>query len=190
MPDKANGKGARIVRALDRGADLLSQAAAFLATIAMLASLALVVFGIAARYLLKTPQSWSDELVGYLLVGIVMFAATDALRKGEHIAIDILTGRLKPAGRRLVALLGLATVALFALLMIDKGWEMVAFSRMVDMHSNQDLGAPLWVVQLMIPVGGILLLISAVTLFLRELIGDPVFEDSHLQNGPVQRGLD
>jgi TRAP-type C4-dicarboxylate transport system permease small subunit len=181
--------GVRIARALDRGAAFVSDLAARLATIAMLASLLVVVFGICARYFADRPQSWADELVGYLLVAIVMFAATDALRENEHIAIDILTSKLKPVGKRIVALLGLLTVGLFAALLISKGWEMVSFSKMVGLNSNQDLGAPLWVVQSLIPLGGILLLLSAATLFLRVLVGDEVFEPPG-EVGAVQRGLD
>jgi len=189
LPTSSSTKGARLARALDRGAEFFSNVAAVIATIAMLISLALVVFGICARYFVGRPQSWSDELVGYLLVAIVMFATTDALRQNEHIAIDILTSKLKPAGQRIVALLGLLSVALFALLLIHKGWEMVSFSKMVGLASNQDLGAPLWVVQSLIPIGGVLLLLSATSLFLRVLAVDDVFEPPG-EVGAVQRGLD
>lgn len=189
MTERAISTGARIARALDRGAAFLSNAAAIVATAAMLVSLGLVVFGICARYFAGRPQSWSDELVGYLLVGIVMFATTDALRHNEHIAIDILTSKLKPAGQRIVAQLGLIAVGLFAGLLIHKGWEMVSFSKMVGMASNQDLSMPLWVVQSLIPIGGVLLLLSAASLFLRVLAGDEVFEAPG-EVGAVQRGLD
>lgn len=189
MSVRTESGGARLARALDRGAAWVSEAAAYLATIAMLASLVLIVFGICARYFAGQPQSWSDELVGYLLVAIVMFAATDALRQNEHIAIDILTGKLKPMGQRIVALFGLVAVALFALLLIFKGWEMASFSKMVGLASNQELGAPLWVVQALVPLGGVLLLLSACTLFLRVLVGDQVFEAPG-EVGAVQRGLD
>ncbi len=189
LPNEPQWGGGGVVRALDRAAAFVSDLAARLATIAMLLSLALVVFGICARYFAGRPQSWSDEMVGYLLVAIVMFAATDALRENEHIAIDILTGKLKPLGKRIVALAGLAAVALFALLLIFKGWEMASFSKMVGLNSNQDLGAPLWVVQSLVPLGGILLLLSAVTLFLRVLIGEEAFEAPG-EAGAVQRGLD
>ncbi len=189
MSTETTSGGARTARALDRGANFVSEAAAYIATIAMLLSLGLVVFGVCARYFAGHPQSWVDESVGYLLVAIVMFAATDALRQNEHIAIDILTSKLKPAGQRIVALVGLVSVALFAALLIFKGWEMVSFSKMVGLRSNQDLGAPLWVVQTLVPLGGVLLLLSAITLFLRVLAGDEVFEAPG-EVGAVQRGLD
>src|SRR6185369_520779 len=156
MTVPSSSSGARIARALDRGAAFASNAAAILATLAMLASLILVVFGVCARYFAGRPQSWADEMVGYLLVAIVMLATTDALRQNEHIAIDILTSKLKPAGQRIVALIGLITVGLFAGLLIYKGWEMVSFSKMVGLASNQDMGAPLWVVQSLVPIGGVL----------------------------------
>jgi TRAP-type C4-dicarboxylate transport system permease small subunit len=189
MTERPISTGARIARALDRGAAFLSNAAAVLATVTMLASLALVVFGICARYFAGQPQSWVEEMVSYLLVAIVMFATTDALRQNEHIAIDILTSKLKPAGQRIVALVGLISVGLFAALLIHKGWEMVSFSKMVGMASNQAMGTPLWIVQSLIPIGGLLLLLSTASLFLRVLAGDEVFEAPG-EVGAVQRGLD
>jgi TRAP-type C4-dicarboxylate transport system permease small subunit len=189
MADRSISTGARLARALDRGAAFLSNLAALIATLGMLVSLALVVFGICARYFAGRPQSWTEELTSYLVVAIVMFATTDALRQNEHIAIDILSSKLKPAGQRIVALIGLFTVGLFAALLIFKGWEMVSFSKMVGMASNQDLGAPLWIVQSLIPIGGVLLLLSATGLFLRVLAGDQVFEAPG-EVGAVQRGLD
>ena len=45
---------------------------------------------------------------GYLLVASVMLAAADALFGGEHIAVDIVTERLAPRGKRIAFLFGLA----------------------------------------------------------------------------------
>ncbi|MGE3904682.1 MAG: TRAP transporter small permease [Reyranellaceae bacterium] len=170
--------GARIAaRAADRLSRLVSDAGIAVAGVAMLASLCLVVYGVVLRYGLNQPQTWLDELVGYLLVATVMLGACDALRKREHIAIDLMTARLGRRGRFAVAILGLVAVGLTAALFIDEGWETVAFSRMVDMRSTGYLAAPLWIVQSLIPLGGALLLLNAVTLLARLLSGDLAADD-------------
>jgi len=170
--------GARIAaRAADRLSRLVSDVGIAVAGLAMLASLGLVVYGVALRYGLNQPQTWLDEVVGYLLVATVMLGACDALRKREHIAIDLLTARLGRRARFLVAVLGLIAVGLTALLFIDEGWETVAFSKMVDMRSTGYLAAPLWIVQALIPLGGALLLLNATTLLARLLSGDLAADD-------------
>ena len=189
MAGQSASGGVRMARALDRGAWWISEIASYLATTAMLVSLGLVVFGVCARYFAGRPQNWSEDLVSYLLVAIVMFATTDALRENEHIAIDILTSKLKRTGQRIVALVGLVSVALFAGLLMFKGWEMVSFSKLFGRAFNNELELPMWTVQSLIPVGGLLLLLSAVSLFLRVLAGDEVFEAPG-EVGAVQRGLD
>ena len=148
----------RLVRGLAR----LGVAAAALS---LLASLVLIVYSVVMRYLLGRPAAWVDELVGYLLVACVMLAAADALLEGEHLAVDLLTERLSPHGKRLALLAGLVCVGLSALLLAVEGYDMVAFSAMVGLMSNGYMAVPMWVPQLLVPVGAILMLAAAIAAF-------------------------
>jgi TRAP-type C4-dicarboxylate transport system permease small subunit len=148
----------RIVRALAR-------AGIAVAAIALLASLALIAWSVVMRYAFDRPIAWIDELVGYLLVVSVMLAAADALQEGEHIAVDILTEKLAPRGRRVVLLIGFVAVAASALVLIAGGYDMVAFSKMVGLLSNGYLAMPMWIPQLAVPIGAALLLAAAIAGF-------------------------
>ncbi len=136
-----------------------------LAAAALLVSLALIAWSVVMRYLLNQPIAWVDELVGYLLVVSVMLAAADALQEGEHIAVDIVSERLAPRGRRVILLIGFVAVAISALLLVVEGWDMVAFSRMVNLLSNGYLAVPMWIPQLAVPVGAALLLLASIVGF-------------------------
>ena len=46
------------------------------------------------------PPVWTDDVVGFALVAIVLLAAAQSLRRGEHIGVDVLVGRLGPRGAR------------------------------------------------------------------------------------------
>lgn len=185
MSDTAGGAH-RTVRAVDRLSRLLSDIGIAISGLAMLVSLVLVIYGVVLRYALNRPQSWLDELVGYLLVATVMLGAADALRQREHIAIDIITGRLDHKKRFWVAVLALLCVAATAFLFIYEGWGAVAFSKMVDMRSTGHLDMPIWTMQLLIPVGGALLLLNAVTLLLRLLVNDLAVDDVAPASDPTQ----
>jgi C4-dicarboxylate transporter DctQ subunit len=119
-------------------------------------------YSVVMRYVANRPVPWADELAGYLLVATVMLAAADALLHGEHIAVDILTERLAARGRRRVVVGGLAAVAAAAALLAVEGADMVAFARMVDLRSNGYLAVPMWIPQLLVPVGAALLGAAAI----------------------------
>jgi len=133
-----------------------------LAAIALLTSLALIVYSVAMRYFVNQPQAWIDEAVGYLLVASVMLAAAAALRDGEHICVDIITEKLSSKGQRLIAFAGTIAVAVAAALVLVEGYGTVEFSRMVGLRSNGYLALPLWVPQLLIPIGAALLGLAAI----------------------------
>ena len=140
-----------------------------LASLALLGSLVAIGYSVVMRYVFGAPVAWTDELVGYLLVASVMLAAPDALLEGEHISVDIVTERLAARGRKIAYLAGLAAVAATALLLLVEGLRTVEFSHMVGLRSNGDLALPLWMPQLLIPVGALLLMLAALVAFLRGL---------------------
>lgn len=155
----------RVVRALARLGLALSAAA-------MLAALALIVYAVFERYVLDTPVPWTDELVGYLLVAMVMLAAADALLEGEHISVDILTERLGPRGKRVTLIVGLVASAATGLLILLEGLGMVSFARMVGLRSNGYLATPMWVPQALVPIGGALLVAASLAALWRAWRGD------------------
>jgi TRAP-type C4-dicarboxylate transport system permease small subunit len=150
---------------IDRFVRALARLGIALAASALLASMFLIGYSIVMRYFLNQPAAWVDELAGYLLVAAVMLAAADALLEGEHIAVDILTERLSARGRRWTVLGGLIAVALSALLLTVEGADMVGFSRMVGLMSNGYLAVPMWIPQLLVPIGAALMLAAAVIAF-------------------------
>lgn len=165
---------------LTRGAARLALG---LSAAALLASLVVIVYGVVRRYVFNTPVAWTDELVGYLLVASVMLAAADALFGGEHIAVDIVTERLAPRGKRVAFLFGLAAVAATAMLLLAEGIGMVQFSHQVGLRSNGYLALPLWIPQLLVPLGALLLLLAAIVSFVAAWRGQQV---SHGHATPVQ----
>lgn len=159
-----------------RAIRLLTDAAAAIAAASVLVMLALVAYSVAMRYFWDAPKVWVDEVVGFMLVGSVMFAVAEALRRGEHISIDLLTERLGPRGKRAAAVFALLAVLAFAAALLWEGRETVAFARMLGLMTEGYVTLPLWILQLMVPIGGALLLLAAIAELLRIAAGLPPAE--------------
>jgi C4-dicarboxylate transporter, DctQ subunit len=176
----------RSARAIDRAVGLACAVGAVLAAALLLASFALVVYAVVMRYFLNQPVPWSDELVGYLLVAVVMFAAADALRRGEHIAVDLVTSRLGPRAQRFVAGAGLVAVAIAGLALAVGGWQTASFTKMLGIVSTGYLTMPMHLPQLLIPIGGVLLTVAAAGGLVRLVCGEsPVVAAPRGEHVPV-----
>ena len=79
----------------------------------------LVLFsGVVARYVFGHPLVWSDELASILFLWLSMLGAVIALRRGEHMRMTALVGRLGPPGRALFDMIAItASLALLVLIL-------------------------------------------------------------------------
>ena len=150
------------------------RAAGAVASLLILAMTAIVGYGVAARYLFNRPQVWTDELVSYLVVLLVMTAAAEVLRRGEHISIDLLVERLGPRAAFWVEVAGMVAVLVVSAILIVSGLEMIAFSRDMGIRSVGYLSVLIWIPQSALPLGFALVALAAVNRLLRLLTGAEV----------------
>jgi len=162
---------ARLARRLEGGVALVSRAALVLAGLACLLTFAAVCYSVATRYFFNAPQTWVDETVGWLVAALVLLAIPEAQRRGENIGVESLIERANGGTRKALLALGSLSVIVTAGFFIDHGLQMVAFSRMIGMMSNTVAWMELWTVQMLVPVGGGLLLLVALVQLLLHLLG-------------------
>ena len=163
----------RLAQLVDRAIGLVCLIAAGTAALLLLVSLGLVGYSVVMRYFMNRPIPWVDELVGYLLVGLVMLAAADALKRGEHIAVDLVTSRLGAFGRRLSLAFGQLAALVVGVALVVGGWQTAAFSKMLGIYSTGYLAMPIHLPQALVPVGGGLLALAALAGLMRMAIGQP-----------------
>lgn len=175
----------RLALLIDRCVGLLCWLGLAVSAVALLSSFVLVAYSVGMRYFLGRPVPWVDEMVGYLLVGIVMFAAADALRRGEHIAVDLITDRLRGPARRGAQILSLAAVGVAGAVLLVAGLETVAFTKLLGIRSTGYLNVPMHLPQLLVPLGGGLLALAALGGLLRMALGLAPDVELH----PGERGL-
>lgn len=161
------------LRALGHAVHLLAGVGMALAATSLLLSLCLIGWAVLMRYVFNAPPVWVDEVVGFLLVATVMLAAARTLRRGEHIGVDVLVDRLSPQARRWARAWAALAVAAVAVVLIVNGWETAQLARMLGLVTEGNLEWPTWLIMLLMPIGGALLLLAAVEAFWRAAVGLP-----------------
>lgn len=128
-----------------------------LSTLMIIGVLGLVSFAVVKRYILNSPLLWGDEFIGYLLVAIVMLGAAEALRRGDHIAIDLLASRAGRAQR----LWSDFAVLLVALVLGWSTWESIRFAYDFGSYSSGYIEIETWIPQVPMLIGAVLLALTA-----------------------------
>lgn len=150
--------------------DGLYDGAAWVAALFMVGLLAMVLLSIVSRQLhFHVPGT--DAYAGYLMAGAGFLALAHTLKRGEHIRVTLLLQSLQGGARRgleiwaLVAACALA--ALFAFYSVRLVWQSRAFN---DISTSND-ATPLWIPQLGMAIGAVILAIAFVDELVLELQG-------------------
>ena len=127
----------------------------------ILALCAIVLYEIAARYLFGAPTIWAQEISVYLLLACAFFGFAPTMHAGEHIRIDLLVKRLGANARSALELATCLAVAAFAAVAAWGGYETVLQSLRYGRRSLTLLAVPVWIPQLVVPLGMLLLCAAA-----------------------------
>ena len=117
------------------------------------------------RYGFNSPLRWVVEISEYALLWMTFLATAWVLREGGHARVDILMQLLPPAALRVCGLLSAAAGIVASLVLVFFGAHVTwtAFAR--GSFKSTGLDVPTWMVLIVIPVGGALLLLRFVRLF-------------------------
>ena len=94
-----------------RSLDFLYDATAWLAALSMIGVLVMVLNSILGR-LLNFHLPGSDAYAGYSMAAAGFLALAHTLKKGEHIRVTLVIGRLRGGARRALELLSLSAAVL------------------------------------------------------------------------------
>ena len=150
--------------------DWLYDAAAWLAALAMIGVLLMVLLSIVSRQLgFNAPGT--DAYAGYSMAAAGFLALAHTLKKNEHIRVTLLLGRLKGRALRGLQLWALSAAVLlaglFAFYSVRLAWQ----SHVLNDISTGNDATPLWIPQIAMAVGTVVLLIAFVDEWLLHLRG-------------------
>lgn len=163
--------------------DKLYVGAAALAALFMVGLLVMVLLSIFGRQLhFNVPGT--DAYAGYFMAASGFLALAHTLKRGEHIRVTLLLGALKGGWKKSLELwaLGFASLlsAMFAFYSCRLAWQSNSFH---DISTAND-ATPLWIPQLAMALGTVILAIAFLDELVLEILGKRVerVSDEALRN--------
>ena len=162
---------------LRRALNLIYDTAAGLAAVFMVLLLVMVLLSIISRQLhFNVPGI--DAYAGYMMAATGFLALAHTLKKGEHIRVTLLIGSLAGSWRRGFEVWALFAAALLAGLSAfyscKLAWQSYTFH---DISTSND-ATPLWIPELTMAIGTVVLAIAFVDELVLELRGERVVPTS------------
>ena len=130
------------------------------AGISFLAMVLLTCWQVFTRYILQSPSTWSEELVGYLFAWMSLLGASIVTSEREHMNIPILVERFGDRGQKLLTCLGEVIAFLFSAIILVFGGIRITALAMGQMTSS--LGIPVGMFYVILPLCGILNIIYTI----------------------------
>ena len=153
-------------RALDR----IYDAAAYLAALFLVGTLVMVLLGIFGR-LLGFQLRGTDAYAGYFMAGAGFLALAHTFVRGEHIRVTLVLEHAGEKAKRLLERISLAIALLlslaFAWYSTRLAWQSFEFH---DISTSND-ATPLWIPQISMALGNIVLALAFIDQFVGELRG-------------------
>ena len=150
--------------------DRLYDAAAYLAAFFMIGTLAMVALGIVARL-----GNWfiagTDSYAGYCMAACGFLALAHTLKRNEHIRVTLVLEHAGPRARRALELWALAAATLLAAAFAWYSARLAFQSWQFNDISTGNDATPLWIPQLTMALGTLVLAIAFVDELVLELRG-------------------
>ncbi|NYZ16228.1 TRAP transporter small permease [Azospirillum sp. RWY-5-1] len=126
------------------------------ATILMVGAIGVMFYEASSRSLLSESHWWAEELVRFLVVWSVLLAIGVGTRHGHFIRMDLLYDMLPRRARMALAWLNCVIGLFFCGLLVVAGVQEVSHLHHIGMLTDSNLDLPLWLVRLILPLGGVL----------------------------------
>jgi TRAP-type C4-dicarboxylate transport system permease small subunit len=148
--------------------DRLVRLGFILCEIALVAMTLLIAAEVIVRSVANYSLQATDEVGGYLLAAIAFLGLAPAFASGSLFRVEFLLHRLPPRAQALIELLFHVVALGFAALLEHHVLQLVLSSWRTGRVAPTLLATPLWIPQLVLPVGVALLIVAIIAGLLRD----------------------
>lgn len=141
------------------------------ASLLFMGGVAVSLYGVFTRYVLNAPKAWVTEIFEFLLVWAIFIGFGMALKDNRHIQVELLFDKLPLGLKKIVAGISNIIGAGFSFYLAYSSIELITLSK-EQAITTIDVGIPLWITYLVLPIGMGLLGIYFVVKAYRAFKGD------------------
>lgn len=132
-----------------------------------LAGVVVNLIGIGIRFFPSIPQYWVPETYTILFLTAIFIGFGTALRDRKHIIIDVVDRFTSKSVQTFLTLVSYVVSIVFGVLFLLSGYFIVM--KTIDQgQTTADLGIPIWITYLVMPVSGLLILVHLIHLIIRH----------------------
>ena len=110
-------------------------------------------YGVIARYLLRRPPDWAEEIVIYLIIWAVFITASILAEEKGHVAATLMVERFPLKARRYLAVFNGLVALGFCVAVSILGFKIVSAAYVNDERSLTALRFPVWIPYLSVAAG-------------------------------------
>ncbi|MUV37147.1 hypothetical protein JNUCC1_00953 [Lentibacillus sp. JNUCC-1] len=123
--------------------------------------------GIALRFFPSIPQYWVPETYTLLFLIAIFIGFGTALRDGKHITVDLANRFTSKTVQSAMMLLSYLLSLAFGVLFMVSGYFIVVKTFKQGL-TTPDIGLPVWITYLIMPITGILILIHLINFIVKH----------------------
>lgn len=153
-----------------RALDFLYTASGWLAGVAMILLMVMVMLGILGAQFGFFIRGL-DAYAGYMMASMIFLSLAHTFKRGEHIRVTLILERLNPTGRRNLDLVAFGLGVALSGLMAVAAVRLIFISIEVNDVSQAMDATPMWIPQLAFAFGTIVFFIAMVDEFIGEITG-------------------
>lgn len=136
----------------------VAEGAGALAALAVLALVVVMSTNVLLRYGFSLGSVWAQELEWHLMAPIALFGMVWALKRGEHVRVDVLYDRFSPRAKAVADIIACLLGLVIAAAIVWLSWRYVGQSFANNEGSANPGGIPFrWLLKGLIPAGFLLL---------------------------------
>lgn len=161
----------RMILLLDKAIKTLTTIATWIAGLCIILIVFIVSYEVFMRGLFDAPTEWSLEISGYLLIVSGFLGLAAALADDKHIKVDLLTSYLPGNVNRTLGVIVSFAGLLFCVFLFIYGFEMMVSSYTLGRTSTSTLRIPLYLPQIAVPLGALLITLEFIRKIIRDIYG-------------------
>jgi len=160
------------MRSIEKLFDKLQNIGAYLSSLLFLALSSLIVTEIVLRSFFDKSTLIADEYSGYIYLASIFLALGYTFKENGHIRINLLTSRLSKKAQRVVDVVAGFIALALAIFMLYRSILLTYDSYSFEMVSETVSETPIYLTQIVMPIGLFLFVLSIISFISKRLRGD------------------